>query len=64
VNSLFITMSNEIGSFRAGTVASIVSPVATVAIGGVCAFGIVVAGWVLFPSIRKLDKISDVNPKT
>jgi len=63
VNSLFISMSNQLGDFRAGSVAAAASPVITVALGGVCALGIAAAGYALFPSIRKLDRISDIQSK-
>ncbi len=61
VNSLFISASNQVGDFRAGSVAALLSPVATVALGGLCALGIAVGGYMLFPSIRKLDRLSDAS---
>lgn len=61
VNSLFITASNQLGDFRAGSVAAFLSPVATVAVGGLCALGVAVGGYYLFPSIRKLDRLSDAK---
>lgn len=57
VNSVFIGASNELGEFRAGTVAHFIGPVAAVAIGGVGAM--VVAGlWSrLFPQLREQDSL-------
>lgn len=61
VKSLFINASNQLGDFRAGSVAALFSPVATVTIGGCCALGIAIGGYYLFPSIRNLDRLSDVS---
>ncbi len=59
VNSVFIGASNELGEFRAGTVAHYIGPVPAVVIGGFGAIGIAVAWSVLFPTLRDqrgLDK--------
>lgn len=52
VNSVFIGASNELGEFRAGTVAHLIGPVPAVVLGGIGS--IVVAGaWAaMFPSLR------------
>ena len=52
VNSVFIGASNELGEFRAGTVAHLIGPVPAVVLGGIGS--IIVAGaWaVMFPSLR------------
>ena len=52
VNSVFIGASNELGEFRAGTVAHLIGPVPAVVLGGIGS--IIVAGaWALmFPSLR------------
>jgi MFS family permease len=54
VNQVFVGASNELGEFRAGTMAALVGTVPAVVIGGVGA--IVVAGlWAtLFPQLRKV----------
>lgn len=57
VNSLFINTSNEMGDFRAGAVASILSPVATVALGGLMALAVALGGYALFPKIRNLREL-------
>lgn len=59
VNSLFIATSNDMGDFRAGTVASAIGPVATVFAGGVMAVMVTLAGFWLFPTLRRLDRITD-----
>lgn len=61
VNSLFIATSNDLGDFRAGTVASFVGPVATVLAGGFMAVGVVAGAYLLFPTLRKLDRITDAR---
>jgi MFS family permease len=53
VNSVFIGASNELGEFRAGSVAALVGPVPAVVVGGVGAI-IVAAIWSqLFPQLRE-----------
>src|SRR5690606_2305404 len=59
VNSEFVGASNELGEFRAGTVAHFIGPVAAVAVGGIGAIGIAVLLRRIFPSLRdqrSLDK--------
>ncbi|NHO66803.1 MFS transporter [Aestuariicella hydrocarbonica] len=64
VNSIFIATSNKMGDFRAGSVATILSPVATVALGGLMALIVAVGGCYLFPTIRKLDKLDDIDAES
>lgn len=52
VNSVFIGASNELGEFRAGTVAHLIGPVPAVVIGGVGAIAVAVGWSQLFPSLR------------
>jgi MFS family permease len=56
VNQVFIGASNELGAFRAGTMATLIGPVAAVAIGG--ATTIAVAGlWARwFPDLRRVQR--------
>lgn len=61
VNSLFIATSNDLGNFRAGTVATFIGPVATVLVGGIMAAGVVVGAYLLFPTLRRLDRITDAR---
>jgi len=59
VNSVFIGASNELGEFRAGTVAHFIGPVAAVAVGGVGAIAVAIIWAVIFPDLRRqrnLDK--------
>jgi predicted MFS family arabinose efflux permease len=61
VNSLFIATSNDLGDFRAGTVAAFLGPVATVLIGGVMALFVALGGYIVFPKLRDLDRMTDAR---
>lgn len=52
VNSVFIGASNELGEFRAGTVAHLIGPVPAVVIGGVGSIAIAVIWSRVFPGLR------------
>lgn len=52
VNSVFIGASNELGEFRAGTVAHLIGPVPAVVIGGIGSIAIAVIWSRLFPGLR------------
>ncbi len=53
VNSVFIGASNELGEFRAGTVAHFIGPVPAVVIGGIGSI-LIALGWSqLFPGLRE-----------
>jgi len=59
VNSVFIGASNELGEFRAGTVAHLIGPVPAVVIGGFGSIAIAVLWSRLFPGLknqRTLDR--------
>jgi len=59
VNSVFIGASNELGEFRAGTVAYFIGPVPAVVIGGFGAIAVAVIWSRIFPELREqrnLDK--------
>ena len=59
VNSVFIGASNELGEFRAGTVAHFIGPVAAVVVGGVGAIAVALLWSRAFPELRNqrtLDK--------
>ena len=61
VNSLFIATSNDMGDFRAGSVATVLGPVATVLTGGVMALGVLAGAYFLFPRLRRLDRMIDAR---
>jgi MFS family permease len=57
VNSVFIGASNELGEFRAGTVAFFVGAVAAVVIGGVGTVAVAAAWSRIFPGLRNQRKL-------
>jgi len=63
VNMLFIYTSNELGDFRAGSVAALIGPVATVVTGAVMALGVTISGYWRFSKLRQLDRVTDVSPE-
>ena len=59
VNMLFISSSNELGEFRAGTSASWLGVVPAAVVGGLCTLG-VAGGWMLaFRQLRQLDRFEE-----
>jgi MFS family permease len=61
VNHLFIATSNDLGDFRAGAAATILGPVATVLAGGVMALAVTFGGYLLFPKLRRLDRMTEAQ---
>lgn len=58
VNMVFVGASNELGEFRAGTMAAVVGAVPAVVIGGVGTI-VVSALWALrFPKLRRIDTLA------
>lgn len=58
VSQLFIGASNEIGAFRAGTMASFIGAVPAVAIGGAGAMIVSVIWFRLFPDLRRIQSLA------
>ena len=57
VNGLFIGASNQLGEFRAGTMASWIGAVPAVLVGGIGTL-LIVALWTrLFPELARLDRL-------
>jgi MFS family permease len=57
VNSVFIGASNELGEFRAGTMAHLIGPVPAVVIGGCGAMVVAVVWSRIFPQLREQRRI-------
>jgi len=57
VSMLFVSASNELGEFRAGTMAATVGAVEATVVGGVLALGITVLWARLFPELRNADRL-------
>ncbi|MVA72529.1 MFS transporter [Agrobacterium vitis] len=57
VNSVFIGASNELGEFRAGTMAHLIGPVAAVVVGGVGTLAVSIIWALTFPKLRTIDTL-------
>ena len=57
VNSIFLGASNELGEFRAGFMAAAYGAVFTVVAGGVAAVGVAGLWAMMFPSLRKTQRL-------
>merc|ERR1711960_30584 len=62
VNAVFIGTSNEIGELESGVVASLIGSVATVALGGVLTLVTVGAAALIWPPLRRLGALEDLEP--
>ena len=56
-SSVFVSASNELGEFRAGTMSALVGAVPSVVAGGVAALGIAALWFYWFPELRKADRL-------
>jgi MFS family permease len=60
INSVFIGISNEMGSFESGLVARLIGPVAAVIAGGSCTIAIALGvGW-KWPVVRRIGSLQNV----
>ncbi|MCG3178569.1 MAG: Enterobactin exporter EntS [Phycisphaerae bacterium] len=59
VNAMFISSSNELGGFESGAVAHFFGPVVSVVSGGIGTVAVVVAWAGLFPSLRKVGRLTE-----
>jgi len=62
INRLFVGASNELGEFESGLTATLFGTVLSVVIGGLGTLAIVTIWTWLFPSLREVDRLSDVTP--
>jgi MFS family permease len=60
VNSVFISISNELGGFESGFVAALFGPIFSVVSGGVGTIFVVLIVTLIFPEIRRLTSLQDV----
>jgi MFS family permease len=61
VENVFIGASNELGAFESGVASQAFGAPAAVVGGGVATVGIVGLFWLIFPSLRKIDRFSDLQ---
>lgn len=57
VNVVFVGASNELGAFRAGSMAAFLGPVVAVAGGAIAALGVCALWWRLFPELRDVSSL-------
>ena len=62
VNNIFIGASNELGGFESGVLAALVGPVLAVVTGGVGTLLVVGAVAFVWPELRRLGRLTDVEP--
>jgi MFS family permease len=62
VKLFFVGASNELGEFESGLTATLFGTVPSVVIGGLGTLAIVAIWLRLFPSLREVDRLSDVTP--
>jgi len=63
VNMVFVGASNELGEFRAGTMASVFGAVPAVVIGGVGTLAVAIIWAIGFPQLRKIDTLDAPEPE-
>jgi MFS family permease len=61
VNQVFVGASNELGEFRAGTMAALIGTVPAVVIGGIGAVAVAGLWAVVFPQLRKVRHLNGRN---
>lgn len=64
VNMVFVGASNELGEFRAGTMASVFGAVPAVVIGGIGTLAVSVIWAMSFPQLRKIDNLDAPDRST
>ncbi|MBK6697748.1 MAG: MFS transporter [Myxococcales bacterium] len=62
VNMIFVGASNELGEFESGLTASWLGLERAAAVGGFITCGVVALWSVLFPSLRRIDRLDDCKP--
>jgi MFS family permease len=64
IHVLFVGATNELGEFRAGLLASLFGAAPAALAGGIATLAIVALWMRLFPPLRQVDRLSDVQPKS
>jgi len=62
VNQVFIGSSNDLGGFESGVTAQLLGPVASVVMGGIGTVLVVLGVASVWPQLRKLGALHEVNP--
>ena len=61
VEAVFIGASNELGAFESGLTAELFGLVPAIVMGGAATIAIVVLWWILFPSLRNVDRFDEID---
>jgi hypothetical protein len=59
VENIFIGASNELGAFESGGLAALIGTRASIVFGGVATLAVIALWTVLFPELRRFDRIGD-----
>jgi hypothetical protein len=57
VNGVFISASNELGEFRAGSMAAVMGPIGAVVVGGIGTLAVAALWMKWFPALAKRDRL-------
>jgi hypothetical protein len=63
VETVFVSASNELGAFEAGTLASLVGTVPAVVAGGAAMIAIAGTWTRLFPALSRMGRLGDLQPE-
>ncbi len=61
LNAIFIASSNELGDFRAATLATFIGPVNSILVGSVFAFAVTTAGLAYFKQLYNMDSLDNIK---
>jgi hypothetical protein len=61
VEGVFIGASNELGAFESGMAAELVGTSPAIVFGGLATLGIVGVWWFVFPSMRDINRFSELE---
>jgi MFS family permease len=64
VEMVFVSASNELGAFESGVAAALVGAVPAVVIGGVATIVVALTWGRLFPALRRVDRLDELQPST
>jgi hypothetical protein len=57
VNGVFIGASNELGEFRAGSMAAVMGPIGAVVVGGIGTLAVAALWMKWFPALARRDRL-------
>jgi hypothetical protein len=63
VSFLFIGATNQLGEFESGATAAWLGVVPAALLGGIGTLAVVALWVVLFPALRRIDRLTDATPR-